>query len=446
MRLPERPQALRPQVLFGLHFDGEHAVAPLHEEVYLARGVLRRPVVGDEPAVGHELLADVLLCEGPLELLEDPVSPDDRLFVQLRHRSEQPDVDQEEFERCVVSVGGQGDAGFGNPADDRRDARLGEPCDAGAVVPRAGPLRDVAEHELLIFPAQMRRYRPPCSERVFGLGSAEVFRDVALVALQYLELDLARVLEKAPFEEGAHRLGHASHVVVLAEEGDELAGEAVYQVGVSRVDQFAEPPVPRRREELPEMERVEVERVHLAHGVSAALVDRDAQKRPRRGDRVPRSVLAKILKGGERLRARLYLVQDDEGAAFRDDLAGLELYGGDDTRDVVAGLELLAHAWVVVQVHVRDVVEAPSPELLEQPRLADLARPVEDERLSAGAVLPGDELVHEEPVHASLLVNRLRPYFRTKWRKQGRKKARIGENQAEFYSHSIVAGGLDVMS
>ena len=275
----------------------------------------------------------------------------------------------------------------------------------------------MAEHELLIFPAQMRRYRLPCGERVLGPGSAEVLRDVALVAQQDLELDLARVLEKAPFKEGAHRLGHASHVVVLAEEGDKLAREAVYQVGVSRFDQVAEHLVPRRREELPEMEGIEVERVHLAHGVPAALVDRDAQKRPRRGDRVPRGVLAKIFKGGERFRTRLYLVQDDEGAALRDDLAGLELYGGDDARDVVAGLELLAHAGVVVQVQVRDVVEAPPPELLEQPCLADLARPVEDERLSAGAVLPGDELVHEEPVHAFLLANRLRPYFRTNWRK-----------------------------
>ena len=69
-----------------------------------------------------------------------------------------------------------------------------------------------------------------------GLGSAEVLRYIALIALQYLELDLARVLEKAPLEESAHCHGHASHVVVLAEEGDELAGEAVYQVGVSRVD------------------------------------------------------------------------------------------------------------------------------------------------------------------------------------------------------------------
>ena len=100
----------------------------------------------------------------------------------------------------------------------------------------------------------MRRYRLPCGERVLGLGSAEVLRDVALVAQQDLELDLTRVLEKAPFKEGAHRLGHASHVVVLAEEGDKLAREAVYQVGVSRFDQVAEHLVPRRREELPEME------------------------------------------------------------------------------------------------------------------------------------------------------------------------------------------------
>ena len=68
----EGAQALRAQVLLGLHLDGVHVGPCLHEEVDLAAGVLGRPVIGRKPAVRNELLADVLLGEGPLNSVKMP--------------------------------------------------------------------------------------------------------------------------------------------------------------------------------------------------------------------------------------------------------------------------------------------------------------------------------------------------------------------------------------
>ena len=68
----EGAQALRAQVLLGLHLDGVHTRASLHEEVDLAAGVLGRPVKGREAAVRNELLADVLFGEGPLNSVKMP--------------------------------------------------------------------------------------------------------------------------------------------------------------------------------------------------------------------------------------------------------------------------------------------------------------------------------------------------------------------------------------
>ena len=87
MGLLERPKALGAQVLLCLHLDGVYAVRPLHQEVDLSRRVLGRPVVRREPAVGDDLLADVLLGEGTFELLEDLAAPDNGLLVQPCHRA-----------------------------------------------------------------------------------------------------------------------------------------------------------------------------------------------------------------------------------------------------------------------------------------------------------------------------------------------------------------------
>lgn len=86
----------------------------------------------------------------------------------------------------------------------------------------------MAEHELLVLPSKVIRNRPPCCKCVFGFGSAEVLGGVALVPLEDFQLDIARVFKQASLKKSAHCFWHASHVVVLPEEWDELAGEAVY--------------------------------------------------------------------------------------------------------------------------------------------------------------------------------------------------------------------------
>lgn len=88
----ECSQALCPQVLLRLHLDGVDTVRPLNQEVNLPRGVLGGPVIRRKSAVGDELLADALLGEGTLGLLEDIAAPDDCLLIESRHRTQQPDV------------------------------------------------------------------------------------------------------------------------------------------------------------------------------------------------------------------------------------------------------------------------------------------------------------------------------------------------------------------
>lgn len=86
------------------------------------------------------------------------------------------------------------------------------------------------------------------------------------------------------------------HVAVMAEEGDELVGEAVDRPA-PRADRVEEFLVLRFCEELAETEGVEVEHVHLTRGIPAALVDRDTRKRLRHGHRVPGAFSQKRLKG-----------------------------------------------------------------------------------------------------------------------------------------------------
>ena len=107
-----------------------------------------------------------------------------------------------------------------------------------------------------------------------------MLRNVAFVAPDDLKLHIARVLEEPAIEKRAHSLGHPSHVVVLPKNRHELAREVVDETGVFRIDKVAERSVARRDKELAKGEGIEVERVHLANGIPAALVNRNAQKGP----------------------------------------------------------------------------------------------------------------------------------------------------------------------
>lgn len=133
------------------------------------------------------------------------------------------------------------------------------------------------------------------------------------------------------------------------------------------------------------------------------LASKMRRDQPPRGERVLGRVLAEVPEEGERLGAGLNLIEDDEGAALGHDLPRLELDGRDDAWDVLIRLELLSHLRVVIEVHVRDVLELRPAELFEQPRLARLSGAVQNERLTVGLALPLNELLHEKSLYVSPL-------------------------------------------
>ena len=110
--LVEGAQALRAQVLLGLHLDGVHTRASLHEEVDLAAGVLGRPVKGREAAVRNELLADVLFGEGPLNSVKMPPPSTIADGLTPLIAPQKPYVQHEHLEGVLVPVGFSGMPGL----------------------------------------------------------------------------------------------------------------------------------------------------------------------------------------------------------------------------------------------------------------------------------------------------------------------------------------------
>jgi hypothetical protein len=62
-------------------------------------------------------------------------------------------------------------------------------------------------------------------------------------------------------------------------------------------------------------------------------------------------------------------------------------------------------------LHEGDTLEVKPTELLEEPSLPHLPRPVEDQGLATRAVLPGYELVHESSLHMTSFVKNYVPNF-----------------------------------
>ena len=222
---------------------------------------------------------------------------------------------------------------------------------------------------------------------------------VVLVGCGNLQLHVPGPAEVGVVDVGLDNFGHPADVVVLAEVVFELRGEGLYQLPVARVHHLAQVALALGVEELSEAHGMEVEHVHLADREASAGVDRKPEERPCCGDGEPPRVLAEVLQGRDCLRALLDLVEHHKGLAGRYRLPRLRLEREQEPVGVVAALELLAEAVVVVEVHVRDVLELLGAELLQQPRLTNLSRPVEDEGLAPRGVLPGDEVGHEESIH-----------------------------------------------
>lgn len=175
--------------------------------------------------------------------------------------------------------------------------------------------------------------------------------DVALVVTEDLVLNGPCVLQQPSLQKRGCCLGHAPHVVVLAKERRYLSRKRVDHGGVVGGDELGHAGVAGCSEEFPEAHGVKVQCVYLAHGISGPAVDRYPQERPCHGDSEPRGLLAEVLQGGQRLRALLYLVEDDEGLLLLNDLSRFELEGRDEPLYVIAELELLLHSRVLVQVN-----------------------------------------------------------------------------------------------
>ena len=184
-----------------------------------------------------------------------------------------------------------------------------------------------------------------------------MFGDISLVAAQDVLLHFARVLQKPVLEKRGYRLWHPAHVVVLAKQGDKLAGKRVDHSRIAGRDKVGHAFIAGCSQELGEPHGVQIERLHLADGIASAFVDGKAQKRTCRRDGITRCLFAEVFQGGQRMRAFLNLVEDDEGVPLIYTLPRLELEGRDESRNVVAELELLFHGRISIKVDVGDIGE-----------------------------------------------------------------------------------------
>ena len=149
-------QALGLQVLLRLDLQRNHIPAVLEDEVHLSGGILRRPVVGRSAQIGNELLADILLCERSLKLGEDGVALEQRLGVQIRHRRQQANIHQIQFEGRNVLICLQGNGALGHPADLAAQSAVDQPLDGQLKVLGPGPLPQDAVNEFLILLSELR--------------------------------------------------------------------------------------------------------------------------------------------------------------------------------------------------------------------------------------------------------------------------------------------------
>ena len=81
----------------------------------------------------------------------------------------------------------------------------------------------------------------------------------------------------------------------------------------------------------------------------------DSQQRASCRDGVTWSFFAKIFERGERSRALLDFIEDNERFAFRYVLARFELECRDEPGDVIAEFKLFLHDCVVVEVDIGDI-------------------------------------------------------------------------------------------
>ena len=135
---------------------------------------------------------------------------------------------------------------------------------------------------------------------------------VTLVIHEYLELQASRFAEVARLGELLHDGRHATDNAVVLEGHPRLLTKRVDADRITIIQEFPEHLVSRRVQILPKAQRVKVQRVHFSHRIASALRGGYPQQRTSSGDGELRQLLAKVLERGNRPRAGLYLVKDEQ--------------------------------------------------------------------------------------------------------------------------------------
>ena len=131
--------------------------------------------------------------------------------------------------------------------------------------------------------------------------------------------------------------------------------------------------------ELLEVQGVHLHLVHVSHGDRAHVPELDAEQRTAQHIVEP-PVLDQILHVGNSLGTFLDFVEEYERPAGNHRLPG---EGGQPCEDVALVLHILENASRSGRLHeveLHDRIVVPAPELLDDERLADLPRPVDEQR------------------------------------------------------------------
>ena len=110
-----------------------------------------------------------------------------------------------------------------------------------------------------------------------------------------------------------------------------------------------------------------------------------------------------VLQRIEHLRRILYLIKDQQRLARQDLLPTRHRQIRHDAMHILRRPEELPVFRILIKVEIRRILIVAPPQFLEQPRLADLTDPLQDQRLPIGRLLPSHKPLHHQSLHANHL-------------------------------------------
>ena len=150
-----------------------------------------------------------------------------------------------------------------------------------------------------------------------------VFGEVLAVSSKDIFLDHANGIEAFPFDIAGYGLGHATNVVVLAQEVNILLAKGVYGGPVTAEEELREFLISGGVQELVQGHREHSDQFHHADRERLVFVDGDTQQRTGDGDVVLREVFLEVFETAEGGGAFLNFINDDEGVLRHNVYAGM---------------------------------------------------------------------------------------------------------------------------